>query len=468
MKLLDRLLRRSPLPPVRVTIETDAISVHAADGQCIRTPTTAATFEHDLAHALQPLGDASIAVSFDASAAHFDLLRWNAELTSGKRWQQFALARMARAGDALHWTIRVLRELPPRAALSAALPTPNLEALKKMAVRLACVRIDLLDRINALLERDRFYSGCVVDISAERAWIFVVRAGVIERVRLRRIASADDADGDHGNAETRDAAALLPILTSEWAATGDERDLPAIALAGSRAASAAVALNNSYAGNVIALTHRQPHGRFAIDFARARAPVPTHGWALAAVGVLAFAAAIASSAGDWQQRATSLAARERVQTALAAAQPAPSTASARRDTSSATARARETQTEAQLVALELRRPWGALFSALESSSNERVRIVQMDVDSRFRQLQIHAEAKSLGELIRYAEHLASIAPVNNARLAHHELKTVAGARIVSARLVARLDPSADAAAVSAPSIAHSSEPQLAAVSGNAK
>lgn len=450
MKWLDRILtlarRSDPARPIRVTIEPHSIAVHKLDGSCTRTPVAAATFERDLEQALQAAGvDSSrdqVAVTVDASAAHFDLLRWSAELSSAKRWEQFSSARLthARADDASRWSIRVLRDAPPRAALSAALPATTLTALRKTLARLSGVRIGFLDRINALLARDRAFSGCVVDVGQERVWIFVLRAGVIERVRLRRMQSAVNAD-----AESDGATELLPILASEWAATGGS-ELPAIALAGSHAAAAAVALHDRFDGNVIALTHRQSRGRFDVDFAHARPPVPAHGWALAAAGVFSIAAAIAWTLPDWQQRTELGAARSRIETALASTQPVQPAAQAAqkvRGAQASTSRSRDTQTEAQLLTLELSKPWGALFGALESSSNNRVRIVQVDVDNRFRQLQIHAEAKSLGELIRYADRLASSAPVSSARLAHHEWKASGGVRIVSARVVAQLNPKSE-------------------------
>lgn len=437
---------------IRVTIEPQAIVIHGSDGNCTRTPSTPSTFNHDFEQALQSSGiDATldqVAVTFDASAAHFDLLRWSAGLNSARRWEQFSVARLVhtRADDASRWSIRVLRSEPPHAAISAAVPVAYLSGLKQL-VHLASTRIGLLDRINALLARDKTFSGCVVDVSSERAWIFVFRAGAIERVRLRRL----QADISARPAEVSD---LLPILTSEWAATGDDRELPAIALAGSHAAAAAVALQERYDGNLIALTHRQPRGPFDLDFSR-RPPTPKHGWALATAGVISIAAAIAWALPDWQKRSELGATRSRNQVALANTQPPqPAAQTARRSSSSATARSRDSQVEARQLALELSKPWSQLFGALESSSNDQVRIVQVDVDSRFRQLHIHAEAKSLGELIRYAERLASVAPISAAHLAHHEWKTSGTVRVVTARLIAQLNPVQDREPTATASFSH--------------
>lgn len=457
MKWLDLIVRRSTHIPVRVTIDLDSIVVQLDNGLQARHATSAATFERDLVQALQPTQGKRIAVTFDASTAHFDLLRWNAALTSAKRWMQFASARLlnACAGNPSHWSIRVLTNLPPGGALSAALPASYLAALKKVAPA-AGIRVGLLDRINALLERDPMFSGCAVDVAGDRAWIFVLRSGAIERVRLRRMRSTESIGG-----EQTESVTLLPILASEWASTGDVRELPAIALAGSHAASAAVAFHDTFTGEILALTHRQPRGRFNVDFARQRAPIPAGGWVMAAVGLIAMCGAVAWSIPDWQKREQLAGAQHRLRVALADANPAPTVQQTRRaDNATASgARSRDGQSEALSLTRELRKPWGALFGALESSSSDRVRIVQLDVDSRFRQVQIQAEAKSLSDLIRYGEKLASVAPINSARLAHHEWKAAGGGRVVSARLVATLDSNAARAAAVVPATARSNDDQ---------
>lgn len=96
--------------------------------------------------------------------------------------------------------------------------------------------------------------------------------------------------------------------------------------------------------------------------------------------------------------------------------------------------------EAQRIAADLHRPWPALFDAIESAGQRHVHVTRMGVDGRFSGVSIQVEARALGDVVRYAQHLAATGlPITNAQLASHEW-TGTTVRVVSARVSVALDP----------------------------
>jgi len=95
--------------------------------------------------------------------------------------------------------------------------------------------------------------------------------------------------------------------------------------------------------------------------------------------------------------------------------------------------------EAQRLATDLYHPWPALFDAIERLGDGRVHITLLGVDAGFSHAQLQVEARSLGDVVRYAQRLAEAGvPIIGAQLLSHEW-TSAPVRVVSARVAVTLE-----------------------------
>ena len=82
----------------------------------------------------------------------------------------------------------------------------------------------------------------------------------------------------------------------------------------------------------------------------------------------------------------------------------------------------------QRMVEDLRRPWFALFDALELSSDRAVHLVQLSVDGGFRRVQLQVEAPRMEDVMRFVGKLDEAEqPVARARLlAQEPAPTIAG------------------------------------------
>jgi hypothetical protein len=104
---------------------------------------------------------------------------------------------------------------------------------------------------------------------------------------------------------------------------------------------------------------------------------------------------------------------------------------------------RETLEEGRELAAQLRRPWHQLFDQLEEAAQAdggAVHVVQLTVDPRFDTLQLVAEARDLGHLVRFSQRLTGGAPVHNLVLTHYEWRDALGGHVLSAALQGELAP----------------------------
>lgn len=161
----------------------------------------------------------STEVTVHAAHARLFVLPSAPTLDTETRWQTYARSRF----EALHgesaeaWWLQLVPERPGRPRLAVALPRVLVQALRAGplgAVR--GIRIDALLRLDALRQRERRYSGAVVDLGAQHALLAMFDRGVLQRVRLRRLGAGTDD--------------LACTLRSEWAALERDDDLPALAI----------------------------------------------------------------------------------------------------------------------------------------------------------------------------------------------------------------------------------------------
>jgi hypothetical protein len=75
-----------------------------------------------------------------------------------------------------------------------------------------------------------------------------------------------------------------------------------------------------------------------------------------------------------------------------------------------------------------------------------VHLEQIAIDARFESLQVQAEARSLGDVLRFVEQLPGAGPIVAVQLASHELRSVPIGQVVDARISARISALDDAAA----------------------
>ncbi len=104
---------------------------------------------------------------------------------------------------------------------------------------------------------------------------------------------------------------------------------------------------------------------------------------------------------------------------------------------------RETLEEGRQLAAELHRPWHELFDQLEQAAQAdgaAVHLVQLSVDPRFDTIQLVAEARDLGHLVRFSQRLSGGAPLRSLVLTHYEWRDALGGHVLSAALQGELVP----------------------------
>ena len=80
---------------------------------------------------------------------------------------------------------------------------------------------------------------------------------------------------------------------------------------------------------------------------------------------------------------------------------------------------------------KLAMPWSALFRALEASRTDRVALLAIEPDAEKRTVVLSAEAKNYAAALAYVGNLARQDILANVYLSHHELKQVAGQRLLA-------------------------------------
>jgi hypothetical protein len=167
------------------------------------------------------------------------------------------------------------------------------------------------------------------------------------------------------------------------------------------------------------------------------APVPPLGWLLFGLGMLLAALAawriqplLAQRAELAQQHATLELALDK-----AGAGTPRGGASQRRGA------AGDIAPESQAMLDELRRPWHAFFDQIESAAladGGNLHVVQLSIDPRFSTLQVTAEARDLGRIVRFSRRLTGGVPIRSLTLTHYEWRDALGGHVVSASLQGEL------------------------------
>lgn len=170
--------------------------------------------------------------------------------------------------------------------------------------------------------------------------------------------------------------------------------------------------------------------RFQLDFVQPRAAVPPLSWLLLGAGILALAAALADFVPRWLEHARLVHEIEALQARLDRVPGMARTGSRASDA--------EGLAQARGVLGELDRPWPALFDQFEDAASQDVHLVQLTVDSRFRTMQLMAEASTLERVLQYSQRLPGKGPVRAVRLTHHEWRNTPSGRIVVADLTVDL------------------------------
>jgi hypothetical protein len=77
---------------------------------------------------------------------------------------------------------------------------------------------------------------------------------------------------------------------------------------------------------------------------------------------------------------------------------------------------------ANVVAVELARPWDRTFAALEAADQPGVAVLAIDPDPRRDELRITAESKTLAAMLGYLEQLRAQATFGHVALQQHEVR----------------------------------------------
>ena len=177
---------------------------------------------------------------------------------------------------------------------------------------------------------------------------------------------------------------------------------------------------------------------YAVELLHPRREIPLLSWLLLAAGVIVAGSAVLGCQPAWNQRAELLADQEKLQAAYDrahdAGKPRVATRSGDRDGAA----------EAALVVAEVHRPWHQLFDQIEAAqrSGGGVHLLQLSVDPRFTSLQVVAEGRDLGGLVRFSGQMVGNGPIRSMELTHHEWRDTLGAHVVTASLQGELDANA--------------------------
>ena len=172
---------------------------------------------------------------------------------------------------------------------------------------------------------------------------------------------------------------------------------------------------------------------YEVELLRPALRVAPLSWLLLAAGALAAAAAAWVLQPQLARRAELSQQQERLESALERlGAPASAGAGARSRASQ-----HEAADEARQVAAELRRPWHELFEQLEAAAaadDAAVHVVQVSVEPRFATVQLVAEGRDLGKLVRFTQRLTGGAPIRSMTLTHYEWRDALGGHVLSASL----------------------------------
>jgi hypothetical protein len=178
---------------------------------------------------------------------------------------------------------------------------------------------------------------------------------------------------------------------------------------------------------------------YEVELLRPARPVAPLAWLLLGAGVLALGGAVLACEPAWTQHSLLAADQARLAGALERADGAGAASHAHAAGRSGD---RDSQAEAGLLVAEARRPWHQLFDELEAaqrSDGAGVHLVQLGVDPRFASLQLVAEGRDLGALVRFSQQLAGNGPIRSMALTHHEWRDALGAHVVTASLQGELE-----------------------------
>ena len=178
---------------------------------------------------------------------------------------------------------------------------------------------------------------------------------------------------------------------------------------------------------------------YAVELLHPRHDTPLLSWLLLAAGVLMLGGAILACQPAWSQRTALLARLESLQATYDRAGETNKPRAASRSSE------RDGAAEAALINAEVRRPWHRLFDQIENAQRDDgsgVHLLQIAVDPRFTSLQLVAEGRDLGGLVRFSGQMVGNGPITNMALTHHEWRDTLGAHVVTASLQGELDASA--------------------------
>jgi hypothetical protein len=179
---------------------------------------------------------------------------------------------------------------------------------------------------------------------------------------------------------------------------------------------------------------------YEVELLHPRRNVPPLAWVLLVAGGAAIGAAMLACQPAWDHRAELAADEIRLQSALERL--GGETHTAGRSRSGAIAGEGDALAEAQLVVADAHRPWHDLFNQLEAAQKAQgtgVHLVQLGIDPRFATIQVVAEGRDLGKLVRFAQQLPGNGPIRTMSLTHHEWRDTLGAHVVTASLQGELD-----------------------------
>jgi len=149
------------------------------------------------------------------------LLPWSSVLRKRAHWSALARARF----ELLHglpmddWSVYVVDEPPPRPRLAVAVPVALLQRLGvgTDAAVAREIRIELLERLSALLSQRPNMNGMVLDVGLRGVTLAAVRRGGLVGLRQRSIGSLQEPIA--GRAATL-VASVVPTVIAEQAAAG--------------------------------------------------------------------------------------------------------------------------------------------------------------------------------------------------------------------------------------------------------
>lgn len=184
---------------------------------------------------------------------------------------------------------------------------------------------------------------------------------------------------------------------------------------------------------------------YEVELLRPRRHAPPLSWLLLGLGVVALLGAAWVCAPGLKREHALAQQRAQIESKLAVLDGGPAAGSGFRRASGGKDGRIE---EAQAIVRELNRPWPELFAQLEAANTNDVNVMQMSVEPRFTTLQLVAESRDLGQLVRFSQRLSSPGsaaanaahpgPIRAMTMTHHEWRDALGARVASATMQGEL------------------------------